>query len=98
MKIYIAGPMTGLPEYNFPAFAMATEQLRAAGYTPLNPAANGADHSHSWQYYIRLGLLMLLDADAVATLPGWLSSRGAMLEVYVARALDMPVKGIGEWT
>lgn len=38
MKIYIAGPMTGLPEFNFPAFFAAEERLKRAGYTTFNPA------------------------------------------------------------
>lgn len=28
MRIYIAGPMTGLPEWNYPAFADAEVQLQ----------------------------------------------------------------------
>ena len=97
VKIYIAGPMTGLPESNFPAFALAAEQLTAAGFTVLNPADHGTDTSKPWHHYIRLGLRMLLDADAVATLPGWEVSRGATLEVHTAHALAMPVMPIGEW-
>ncbi len=37
-KIYIAGPMSGYPEFNFPAFFAAQAQLEAQGWTVFNPA------------------------------------------------------------
>lgn len=36
-RIYIAGPMRGLPEFNFPAFYAAEEKLVALGWLPFNP-------------------------------------------------------------
>jgi hypothetical protein len=98
MRIYIAGPMTGIPEYNYPAFMAATEQLEALGHVALNPANHDiSGEIKSWQYYMRHGLRLLLDADAIAVLPGWEGSRGASLEVKVAQALEMEVKPITEW-
>jgi hypothetical protein len=35
---YIAGPMTGLPNFNFPAFNAAAKHLRSQGHTVFNPA------------------------------------------------------------
>ena len=38
MKIYLSGPMTGLPEYNYRAFHAAARKLRSLGHTVINPA------------------------------------------------------------
>ena len=42
-KIYIAGPMTGYPEFNFPAFYAAEYTLKRQGWTVFNPANKEAE-------------------------------------------------------
>lgn len=37
-KIYIAGPMTGYPDFNFPAFYAAAAYFKSRGWTVFNPA------------------------------------------------------------
>lgn len=37
-SIYIAGPMSGCPEFNFPAFNAAQRRLEEAGWRVFNPA------------------------------------------------------------
>lgn len=96
-KLYVAGPMTGLPGYNLPAFAIATEQLRAAGFDAVNPGRHGVTEGFTWQDYMRRGLIELLGCDGVALLPGWLQSKGAVLEVTVANDLGMPVRDLALW-
>lgn len=91
MRIYIAGPMTGLPDFNYPAFHAAAAAIAAQGDEALNPAENfGGDQSRPYADYIRRDLQMLLDADAVYFLPGWERSRGARMEWHVAEALGLP--------
>lgn len=85
--IYIAGPMTGYPEHNYPAFNAEAFRLRSLGFEVLNPAEGPAQDS--WAAYMRQALRMVLGATHLVLLPGWLTSRGANLEHQVATELGM---------
>lgn len=87
---YIAGPMTGLPELNYPAFHQAEKFLTEGGLTVENPAHNSAP-SGEWEDYMRLGLTQLLRCRRLYMLNGWESSKGAVFELYTARLLGMEV-------
>lgn len=91
MRVYVAGPMTGLPQLNYPAFHAVAEVLRRIGYEVESPAENDAPVSGEWRDWMRLGLTQMLRCDTVATLKGWKKSKGARLEVQVASALGIPV-------
>lgn len=89
--LYLAGPMAGLPEKNFPAFKAAAEALRHAGYSVLSPAEFGLPDGLDWTEYLRYDLRQMLTCKAVAVLPGWQLSRGAQLETSTAAALNIPI-------
>lgn len=90
-RIYLSGPMTGLPEFNFPAFHAAAAKIRAHGHDVFNPAESVVDASGTWEEFMRHDLKALCDCDTIAILPGWATSRGAHLEVYVAHQLGIAV-------
>ena len=98
MRLYIAGPMTGLPEFNYPAFFTAAADLGMTGFETINPARKeGREGCKTWLDFMRASLRDLADCDGVAYLPGWGESRGAALEVHIARSLDLPVKPVAVW-
>jgi nucleoside 2-deoxyribosyltransferase len=101
VRLYIAGPMTGLPEFNYPAFREAEARLSASGFDALNPI-NSEQHNdtgkpQTWDWYLRHALRMVLEADGLALLDGWWRSRGATLEVHVARSLELPTEPVDHW-
>lgn len=90
-RIYIAGPMTGLPENNYPAFNAVAKDLRALGYEVENPAENPA--CETWEGYMRLSLRQIALCDEVYFLRGWANSRGATFERKVAQELGLILSG-----
>ena len=49
MKLYLAGPMRGVPYFNFPAFFDAQARLEAAGHTVFNPAMRDVEVGFDWE-------------------------------------------------
>lgn len=88
---YIAGPMTGLPDFNYPAFNAVADSLRAEGVKVLNPAENPEPPCKSWNGYMRMALAQLIQCDTVVLLPGWEDSRGARIEAHLAEQLEMRI-------
>lgn len=96
-KLYIAGPMSGLPEFNYPAFREATEWLVALGHDVEDPSTNVNPTPGDYHGWLRAGLTQLIRCEAVALLDGWEASGGARLEVNVAATLGMRVRPLDEW-
>lgn len=94
-RIYIAGPMTGLPDLNYPAFHAEAARLRAIGFRVENPAEN--QQQCDWQSYMRVAIAQLVKCDAIALLPGWQSSRGALIENGLAVSLGIPARPCAEF-
>ena len=90
MKLYLAGPMSGHPDHNFPAFHKAAKSLREQGFIVISPAeTDGGDLSKPRSYYLRKDLADLLSCDCIVALPGWRESEGASLEMTIAHQCDI---------
>ena len=90
-KIYISGPMTGIPDLNFPAFNAAASHLRSQSFDVINPAEINPDTSKPWDECLKSDIKALCDCDAIALLPGWENSKGAHLELHIAHRVGMEV-------
>jgi hypothetical protein len=77
VKVYIAGKITGNPEYKS-QFAEAEQELKAEGHTVMNPAIlpDGFQHHE----YMRMCFAMIDVCDVVYMLNTWIDSKGARLE------------------
>jgi hypothetical protein len=102
MKVYIAGPMSGHPEHNFPAFRRAAADLRRRGYEVLSPVeldeAEGYDPSQGLEpgqyaeFLARdIDRIASDGIEAIALLPGWEKSKGVAAELAFARATGLKV-------
>lgn len=98
IRIYISGPMTGIPDLNKQAFEKAEKDLREAGYEVLNPwlLDSYRPKEMTWAERVRDDIKLMMICNAVAVLPGWLNSRGARLETDVAHGLGWQIKPV-EW-
>ena len=91
-RMYLAGPMSGLPEHNFPAFNKAAIRLEKAGWEVVNPADNfGGRTDLPRASYLRVDVVLLMQCDALSLLAGWEDSVGARLEYLLARELNLPI-------
>ena len=97
MRIYLSGPMSGLPEFNFPAFHAAAARLRARGLQVVNPAEINPGGTLSWEECMRADIKALCDCTALALLPGWMNSRGAHLELHLAHRLGLRIGTVDEF-
>ena len=93
LEARIAEPwwLTGIADFNYPAFNAVADQLRELGYEVENPADHGIVEGAQWADYMAYDLTRLGLCGVIALLPDWEKSQGAKLEVLIAERLGMTV-------
>ena len=93
MKIYIAGKITGEPNYK-EKFDIAATSLELQGHIVLNPAE--LPEGMLPADYMRICFAMIDTADAIYLLKGWYSSSGASIERNYAMYIGKSILTEGE--
>lgn len=87
---YLSGPITNYPNHNEEEFQTQAASLRKQGFRILNPCSWA--HLPTWAACLKRDIKRLMDCEGVFVLKGWEASRGAILEVFIAVVLGMPVR------
>ena len=91
---YVCGPITGIEDLNKTEFKVAGKTLERLGYEVFIPHEifenlNTDNYTHS--DYMRKCIQVMMKCDIIFTLNDWHNSKGASIEVDLARKLDIPV-------
>ena len=91
LTLYISGKISGEPAAICHAkFSKVKKEIERMGHRAVNPLELEVSEQMSWHDSMKLGIKHLMDCDGVFMLNDYLNSRAAILEVQIARALDMP--------
>jgi len=92
MKLYLSGPITGIPDYK-EKFSQAAEYLCHLGdeVEVIDPSTFAGEYGWNWADWMLYDLRALRGADALVSLPGSMESRGARVEVEFAKGMGIPV-------
>ena len=87
MKLYLSGPITGIKVDSFGEAQLFIEKLGHEVVNPTDLNAPGTD----WTEAMRVDIKALIYCDGIVMLPNWSASKGAKLEIMIARELGLKV-------
>ena len=90
MRIYISGPMTGIPNFNRAAFKSAAIVLADMGHEVFNPGSLTRPYGTRRQYLEADLVWICSKAEGIVMLFDWIRSTGASAELATANALGLP--------
>ena len=90
-KCYISGQISGIEDIAESIFESAEETVSKLGYIPVNPMKIEHNHDKSWESYMREDIIELMKCQSVYALRNWRNSRGATIEVNLAKDLGIDI-------
>ena len=93
--IYICGKIIGDPNYQ-EKFQMEKDRLESFGYIAVNPTAF-VPASDPWPKAMKTAIRAMLLCDGISLLPDWKESKGAKIEVALAKKLGMEIRESHQW-
>jgi len=95
MKIYLAGAIRGMPDFNVPAFDKAQAFLAKCflellNHEVFNPGEMDPEIPLR-EIFLKELTYICEEAEAIALLPGWENSKGATAERAVGLALGLKI-------
>lgn len=91
-NLYLSGPMTGYPEFNYPLFHAKAASLREQGWGVFNPAEWPYEEVGVKGSFAKYSAVICSeDCHAIYLLPGWRNSTGAMAEYHLAKAVGLEI-------
>jgi len=93
MKIYISGKISGIPLKQVKAkFDYADRELRQLGYTRIiNPLNIKHRMNATWREFMENDIIELVKCDGIYMLLDYKKSKGAMLELHIAKKLGLEI-------
>ena len=91
MKIYISGKISGIEKEAIKIFQASEDYLIESGYQAVNPMKLNDEHDKSWESYMKVCIKALCDCDRIYMISNWTDSRGAKIELEIAKHLGIEV-------
>ena len=97
LTYYVSGPMSGIKDYNYPAFQLAAQMLREQNIKIESPHElprpakwDDMEPEALWTHMMNLCMDQIDRCQGIIMLPGWPQSRGAKRELIKCIERNFP--------
>lgn len=95
MRVYVIGAVTGIADDNRPLFEEWRTLLEGNFNCKAEIPHDTIPAGTPWRDAMRQSIKRMMEADFVAAIEGWRESKGATIELNLARELGIPTIELG---